>query len=210
MVGERAAKKSTPKCPECGGAEVDELASDGAYLRYQCRNLKCLHGPCFAAALERDREERRKKRMTEEEVVTMGKTKLLCDKGCGREFVHPKRKTNHEAECDGVQKAARPRAAAKPARFRPEAHSLIVTTSSTPVTPPALPVGPQVLQVPEHMAGTPLGEAVSLLLRRRADLQQELAGIDQAANTIIRQSAAAAIGEAAGRTFRKLEPATAT
>lgn len=182
-MAERERQPATPKCPECGGREIDALASDQQYHRYQCKSAKCLHGwsvpraPDVRAAIERHRLHN----STETEVTQMGK--LKCEKGCGREFVHQKRKQNHEENCAGEASARRAPAARAPRPAPAPAREPGAGEISAPVTTALIHT---ISEVPEHLAGTPAGETMKHLIRQREMLRKEVSSIDDSLRTIER------------------------
>jgi hypothetical protein len=118
-VGKReAAKSSIPKCPKCGGADVDALASDDLNSRFQCASLKCFHDWTVPrrSSVELMAEERRRRAMNAEEVVSMAKSTgargeaLACGK-CNKPFRFEAWRDRHERKCKGAKPArvARPK-----------------------------------------------------------------------------------------------------
>lgn len=117
MGAREAAVGSHPKCPKCGGAKVDALASDDLFSRYQCADLKCFHDwrvprRSVSELLE---QERRRRAMKAEEVVEMATKEtrgdeLACRK-CEKPFRFQAWLERHEKKCKGEKPAAaaRPR-----------------------------------------------------------------------------------------------------
>lgn len=185
-MAERAAK--LPKCPECGGDRVDALNSDERYRRFQCGNPKCLHGWSEAKEpdLEAAKERHRLFTTSEEEIVGMSKGTEICAKGCGRDDLKPgPGKSAHERHCDG--------------KARPQDEKPAKQKRSTPPrgqggsAPAPAPGGliPVISEVPEHLAGTAVGETLQLLITRREFLRDEASKVDGAIVTIVHQASPA-------------------
>ena len=125
QVDERAA--GSPACPKCRSREVGKLARRATVQLWECRKLDCLEGfsttltPAeIAAQAAADRLPPAPNRPSDEEVLAMAKKgRMDCGKGCGRDFVHPKRKETHEKACKGPKEAqASPRAKELSARLK--------------------------------------------------------------------------------------------
>lgn len=206
MAG-RERRPASPKCPQCGGTEVDALASDEKYHRYQCKSIKCLHGPWtvprvpdLAAAIGRPRLYR----ASEEEVLSMGNKDLApseaCMHGCGlSDFKTPRSKGQHERYCQGKKgKDAKEEAAPdRPARRTPplKARQPELSPEIAAARPGAPSPSTGLIQiisaVPEHLQGTPAGETLAHLLRQKQMLEAEALAINESLRVIVRHSVAA-------------------
>jgi len=173
-----AADSSRPACPKCRYPDAARLAPSDALLRWQCRNHDCLYQwttqrpgyrPAPAPVLD-------SRRLKQDEVVAMAKNDLTCGK-CGREFVHPKRKLNHEADCEGSNGSQAP--ARRAARRSPP-------TAAPAAAAPAMGLIPIISSVPEHLVGSDLAPAMQRLIDRKRALDDERLQLDQALNALSR------------------------
>lgn len=198
MAG-RERRPASPKCPQCGGTEIDALASDEKYFRYQCKSIQCLHGPWTVprvpdqkAAIERPRLYR----ASEEEVVSMGnkdlKTQLVCAKGCGKDFKYPSWQKSHEEKCDGKGVARKParKAATPPLKARQRELSPEIAAARPSAPSPSTGLIQIISAVPEHLVGTPAGETLAHLLRQKQMLEAEALAINESLRVIVRHSVA--------------------
>jgi hypothetical protein len=135
---EAASTPSTPtQCPQptCRSKEIAKLNQRAGMQLWECG--KCLHGwetplPGFNAVAvqqvieNKERHEARRLGRRKPETGLKAKEKnvassevLKCRKGCGKEFVHPKRRQNHEGGCLGGGKKAATKKPSAPAATKP-------------------------------------------------------------------------------------------
>lgn len=187
MSEREASEDSRPDCPKCGMEAAARLAPSDGFHRWQCRNMDCLHQwntPRERSTPRLDAVLSDRRHPTEAEVLRMAESALICGK-CDRRFVHPKRKSNHEEKCKGAKgsPARAPRRSSPPLN-PPSSPEIGFSSSSTGLI--------QVIsEVPEHLQGSPLGEAVDHLLKQRDAKHRELQELNQAIQTLARQTVGA-------------------
>lgn len=85
------------ECPRCKRSDPAVLAGSDTLSRFQCRDMDCLE----VFTRPKARPPLGEIAPVEEKGKRGAMGKELCAKGCGREFVHEKRRLTHEGKCDG-------------------------------------------------------------------------------------------------------------